>query len=188
MEAMDQSYSAPLKMEIRTHAEQHIEVHKFRAGAVVAVAVAALLLQAFLPAHLPRVGEFMELPLLVTIYFGLSRRNPSTGLLLGTVIGLVQDSLSSGRSPIGLYGISKTLVGFFASSIGARIDTEHPVGRFVLTFAFFHFHHASYALTQRMLLSQRESFITWPLLLASLVNAVLAVALFPLLDKLRKHQ
>jgi rod shape-determining protein MreD len=187
MEVTDHPYRATLNMEIRTHAEQHIEVHKFHTGAVVGVTAAALMLQAFLPAHLPRVGGFMELPLLVTIYFGLSRRNPSTGLLLGMVIGLVQDSLSSGRSPIGLYGISKTLVGFFASSIGARLDTEHPVGRFVLTFVFFHFHHAAYALAQRMLLSQHEVYITWPLLVASFVNAVLAVVLFPLLDKLRRR-
>jgi rod shape-determining protein MreD len=175
-----------LNMEIRTQAEQHIEVHKFRTGAVAGVAVAALLLQAFLPVYLPRAGEYMELPLLVTIYFGLSRRNPSTGLLLGMAVGLMQDSLSSGRSPIGLFGIAKTLVGFFASSIGARLDTEHPAGRLLLTFLFFHFHHAAYALTQRVLLSQHESYITWQLLLASLVNAVLAVGLFPLLDKLRK--
>ncbi len=175
-----------LNMEIRTRAEQHIEVYKFHTGAVAGVALGALLLQAFLPVHFPRVGTYLELPLLVTIYFGLSRRNPSSGLLLGTVIGLVQDSLSSGHSPIGLYGIAKTLVGYFASSIGARLDTEHPIGRFVLAFAFFHFHHATYAVTQRVLVSQHEPFITLPLLIASLVNAALAVALFPLLDKLRK--
>jgi rod shape-determining protein MreD len=178
--------SHSLNMEIRTHAEQHIEVHKFRTGAVAGVAIAALVLQAFLPVHLPSVGVYLELPLLVTIYFGLSRRNPSTGLLLGMAIGLVQDSLSSQHTPLGLYGIAKTLVGYFASSIGARIDTEHPVGRFVLTIAFFHFHHAVFALTQRGLLSQREPFMTLPLLFASLANGVLAVFLFPLLDKLRR--
>ena len=60
----------------------------------------------------------------MTIYFALSRRNPSGGLLLGMVIGLAQDSLS--HTPIGLYGIAKTLVGFVASSLGSRIDVEHP--------------------------------------------------------------
>jgi len=176
-----------LNMEIRGRIEQHIEVHKFRAGAVAVVAAAALILQAFLPVYFPVMGQYLELPLLVTIYFGLSRRNPSTGLLLGMVIGLLQDSLSSGRAPIGLYGIAKTLVGFFASSIGARIDTEHPAGRLLLTFVFFHFHHAVYALTQRMLLAHHEAFVTVPLLVASVVNAILAVFLFPLLDRLRKR-
>jgi len=78
-----------------------------------------------------------DLPLLVTIYFGLSRRNPSTGLLLGMVIGLLQDSLSGPTVPgWGLYGIAKTIIGYLASSIGARLDTEHPAARFALTFAF----------------------------------------------------
>jgi rod shape-determining protein MreD len=173
-------------MEIRTQVEQHIEVHKFRPGVVAGVAVLALVLQAFIPAHVPRVGDYMELPLLVTIYFGLSRRNPSTGLLLGMGIGIVQDSLSSGHLPIGVYGIAKTLVGFFASSIGARIDTENPIGRFLQTFLFFLFHHAAYVTTQRVLLAHRESYFTLTLLFASLINAALAVLIFPLLDKLRK--
>src|ERR1700737_2453312 len=106
-------------MELRASFEQHIEVHKFRAGAVFIAAALALFLQAFLPVYVHG-AQILELPLLITIYFGLSKRNPSTGLLLGTVIGLLQDSLSAG--PLGLYGISKTLVGYVASSIGTRLD------------------------------------------------------------------
>jgi len=71
----------------------------------------------------PKVAT-VDLPLLLTVYFGLSRRNPSTGLLLGMVIGLLQDSLS--KTPLGLFGIAKTLIGFVASSIGGKLDTEHP--------------------------------------------------------------
>ena len=59
--------------------ELHIEVHKFRAGAIVLTAGFALILQAFLPVYFPKTG-ILDLPLLVTIYFGLSRRNPATGL------------------------------------------------------------------------------------------------------------
>src|SRR6266403_5194233 len=102
--------------------ETHIEVHKFRAGAVAAVAIFALVIQALLPVYFPR-ADILDLPLLVTIYFGLSRRNPSTGLLLGTFIGLLQDSLSGPTVPLGLYGIAKTIIGSLASSIGARLDT-----------------------------------------------------------------
>jgi hypothetical protein len=77
-------------------------------------------------------------------------------------------------------------VGYVASSIGAQIDVENSVSRFILTVAFFHFHHAVFALTRRLLLGQHEPYLTVPLLLASLVNGVVALALFPLLDKLRK--
>lgn len=170
-------------MEIQSHADPHIEVHKFHAGVVTGSVVLALVIEAFLLVHFRR-ADLLELPLLVTIYFGLSRRNPSGGLLLGMVIGLAQDSLS--HTPLGVYGIAKTLVGFVASSIGARIDVEHPVSRFLLTCFFFFLHNTAYALTERYLLSQREPFWSPRLALAALVNGALAVILFPLLDRLRK--
>ncbi len=111
--------------------ESHIEVHKFRAGAIIIATLLALVIQASFPIHFAR-AAILDLPLLVTIYFGLSRRNPSTGLLLGMVIGLLQDSLSGPTVPLGLYGIAKTIIGYLASSIGARLDTEHPAARFAL--------------------------------------------------------
>ena len=64
---------------------------------------------------------------------------------------------------------------------------EHPIARFILTVAFYLLHHAIFALTSRTLLAQRnESYLTAPILIASLVNAVIAMGLFPLLDKFRK--
>jgi rod shape-determining protein MreD len=164
--------------------EPHIEVHKYYGGVVSAAVMLALVLQAFFPIHF-RWANYLELPLLVTLYFALSKRNPSTGMLLGMVIGLLQDSLS--RTPLGLYGISKTLVGFVGSSIGARIDVEHPIARFLLTIVFYLFHHAVFALTSQLLLAQHnEAYISVPILIASVVNALIAIALFPLLDRFRK--
>jgi rod shape-determining protein MreD len=165
--------------------DMHIEVHKFRAGAIVLAAAFALVLQAFLPIYFSKAG-ILDLPLLIVIYFGLSRRNPSTGLLLGMAIGILQDSLSGSTVPLGLYGIAKTIIGYLASSIGARLDTEHPAARFALTVAFFVVHQGLVALTQRLLLSQPEPWFTMHLGTAALVNAVVAVFLFMLLDRLRK--
>ncbi len=108
--------------------ESHIEVHKFRTGAILIATLLALVIQAWFPLHFAR-AALLDLPLLVTIYFGLSRRNPSTGLLLGTAIGLLQDSLSGPTVPLGLFGMAKTIIGYLASSIGARLDTEHPAAR-----------------------------------------------------------
>ena len=164
--------------------EPHIEVHKYYGGVVPAAVILALVLQAFFPIHF-RWANYLELPLLVTLYFALSKRNPSTGMLLGMVIGLLQDSLS--RTPLGLYGIAKTLVGFVGSSIGARIDVEHPIARFLLTIVFYLFHHAVFALTSQLLLAQHnEAYISVPILIASVVNALIAIALFPLLDRFRR--
>lgn len=166
-------------------AESHIEVHKFRSGAIVASTFLALVLQAFVPVYFPKFAV-LDLPLLVVIYFGLSRRNPSTGLLLGMMIGLLQDSLSGPTVPLGLYGIGKTLIGYLASSIGARLDTEHPAARFALTMMFFVLHQGIIALTRRLLLSEPEPWFTLRLAIAAAVNAVVAVVLFTLLDRLRK--
>lgn len=170
-------------MALRDQIEQHIEVHKYSLLAVWGTVFLALLLQASLPIYFPR-AALLDLPLLITLYFGLSRRNPSTGLLLGMAVGLLQDGIS--RTPIGLYGIAKTAVGFGASSIGARLDVEHPLARALLMFIFFHVHQIVFAATRRLLLQESEQFFSIELLIASLVNAALSVLLFPLLDKLRR--
>ncbi len=130
--------------------ESHIEVHKFRAGAIVIATLLALVIQSSSPVHFSK-AAILDLPLLVTIYFGLSRRNPSTGLLLGMAIGLLQDS------------------------------------RFALTAAFFVAHQGVIVLTRRMLLSQPEAWLNMHLIVASLVNGLVAVFLFLLLDRLRKN-
>jgi len=171
-------------LEFRGDAGTHIEVHKFYSGAILVVTILALVLQALLPLYVPH-AELLELPLLVTVYFGLSRRNPSMGLLLGTAIGLLQDSLS--HKPLGLYGIAKTLVGYFASSIGGRIDTEHPLSRFALTAVFFEVQQVAIALIKRLLLAQHEPFFSVKIGIAAVVNGVVAVGFFLLLDRLRKR-
>jgi len=165
--------------------ESHIEVHKFRGGAIVGATLLALMFQAFVPVYFAK-AAMIDLPLLITIYFGLSRRNPSTGLLLGMVIGLLQDSLSGPTVPLGLYGISKTVIGYLASSIGARLDTEHPAARFALTIIFFGLHQGIVLITRRILLAQSSVWFTMHLAAAAVVNAIVAVFLFALLDHLRK--
>lgn len=170
-------------MSARAQAEPNIEVHKFYGGAITAVAFLALVLQAFLNKY-GAWAALLELPLLVTIYFGLSRRNPATGLLLGMVIGILQDAVS--LTPLGLYGIAKTIVGFLASSLGSRLDTEHPLSRAALVFFFFYVQQASLAITEKFLLNQPTSFFHSTLVLSAVVNAVIAPFVFPLLDRLRR--
>ncbi len=170
--------------EVYIGPEPHIEVHKYYSGVVPVAVVLALVLQAFFPVHF-RWASYLELPLLVTLYFALSKRNPSSGLLLGMVIGLLQDSLS--RTPLGLYGIAKTAVGFVGSSVGSRIDTEHPIARFFLTILFCLFHHAVFTVTSRVLLARPDAvYFSGPILISSVVNACIAMGLFPLLDRFRK--
>jgi rod shape-determining protein MreD len=173
-------------MDINAHIaeDQHVEVHKFYTGVVTGSVILALLLEAFLRGMF-HWADLVELPLLVTIYFALSRRSPAGGLMLGMVIGLLQDSLS--HTPIGFYGIAKTLVGFLASSLGSRIDLEHPLSRFIITAFFVFFHNSVLVLMARALIGQQQPYLTTRLLAACLVNSVLAVVAFPLLDRFRRN-
>lgn len=162
------------------------EVYRFHPAMLAAAVVLALLLQRILPAYLT-LGPFLtlfDLPLLVVIYFGFSRRNPSTGLLLGLAVGAAQDALST--NPIGLYGMAKTLVGYAASSLSSRIDTDQHHVRLLLLFVFFFLHQSVYALAQRLLLGEPTQIVSLLVLEAALVNAILGVLVFHFLNRFRK--
>lgn len=163
--------------------EARSEVYRFSPGVFVAAAALAILLQAYLPGRLPAI-RLLDLPLLIVVYFGLSRRNPSAGLWLGLLVGLVQDALSTHH--IGQYGMAKTLVGFAASSVGMRLDTEQPTTRLLLVFIFYLFHQMVFGGVQWLLLARPGSWFSLTLLEAALVNALLAVLVFHLLDRFRR--
>ena len=147
----------------------------------------ALIIQVYLP--LFQTLKFIsriELPLLVTIYFALMRRSQIRGLTIGMVLGLAQDSLLSQK--IGMFGICKTLVGYFAASIGMQFDAEHPFVRMILCFVFYMFHQFMYWVLQRALLDQPVIFDLQGTLILAVINAIIGVALFHFLDKLRSRK
>jgi rod shape-determining protein MreD len=150
------------------------------------VPLIALLIQVYLPLFQTlRFISNLELPLLVTIYFAVMRRSPIRGLFIGMALGLAQDSFS--RYPIGMYGLCKTMVGYFAASIGSQFDVEHPLVRFFLCFVFYIFHQFMYWVLQRALLDQPLLFEIRSELVLAAINAVIGVAIFHFLDKLRRH-
>ena len=102
-------------------------------------------------------------------------------------MGLAQDALSGPTVPLGYYGIAKTIVGYLASSIGARLDTEHPAARFALIFGFFVLHQAVLVLIRRLLLAQPEAWVNMHLVVAAAVNALVGTLLFLALDRLRRN-
>ncbi len=171
-------------MHLRDKRETRTEVHRYRFLVVAGSVFFALVLQAFLH-KFGNAAAFFELPLLVTLYFGLARRNPSTGLLLGMLIGLLQDGLS--QTPIGFFGCSKTVVGYAASVCGARIEVDHFVSRFLACVAAFYLQLGVLAVIARLLLLKQTVLWNRQLLIASVVNAFLGTILFPLLDRFRKE-
>jgi rod shape-determining protein MreD len=152
-----------------------------------AIPLLSLLIQVYLPLfETLRFISQIELPLLVTIYFALMRRSQLRGLAIGVALGLAQDSLF--QQPLGMYGICKTLVGYFSASIGMQFDVEHAFVRLVLCFIFYLFHQFFYWVLQRSLLDQPAVLQIQKDLLLALVNAVIGVILFHFLDLLRKRE
>ena len=170
-------------MAAPTLSRERFEVYRFAVPVAVGVPLAALLLQSFLPLHLPVVAIF-DLPLLVTIYFGVGRRNPISGLLTGSVIVLIQDSLT--HQPIGLYGIAKTVVGYGASSLGVKIDVDNPATRLLMTFGFYLLHQVIYFAVARGLAGELLYWRWGHQAIAGVANALLGLVLYKLLYRLRQ--
>jgi len=163
---------------------EQVEVYRFSLPATLLVPLAAIFLQAFLPLRFHFYSIF-DLPLLVTIGFATARRSPMAGLLTGGLIGILQDALT--HHPIGLYGISKTVVGFGASSLGIKLDVENAGARFLLTIFFYVVHEVVYFLIARGLVGLRMAW-SWPHeLVSGMANAVLGIFVFMLLDHLKQR-
>lgn len=90
------------------------QVSRFRFWVMLAIPMAAILFQVYVPLFFPFLS-FLEMPLLVVVYFALMRRSQIHGLMVGALVGLAQDSLS--KNPLGMFGIVDTLVGYFAASV-----------------------------------------------------------------------
>jgi len=155
---------------------------KFKWVSIVGIPLAAILFQVYVPRFFTTLA-YLEMPLLVTVYFSLMRRSPPSGVLFGMCIGLAQDSLSN--QPLGMFGIVKTLVGYFAASVGQRFEANSALLRLMLAFFFFFFHQFFYWVLARALLGQAVSFEPLQTLVLAVLNAAVAVPLFHILDKLR---
>ncbi len=163
--------------------EREGRISRFRVWIMFGVALAAILFQVYIPLFFQFLS-FLELPLLVVVYFALMRRDQVSGLVIGALVGLAQDSLS--RNPLGMFGIVKTLVGYLVSSIGLRLDADNVGLRLVLTFFFFLFHQFLYWVLARALLAQQLVFDVQKTLLLGVLNSLVGISLYHFLDKLRE--
>lgn len=171
-------------MPITYTSKEQIEVYRFSLLAAITIPLLALAVQAFVPRWLPFFNMF-DLPFLVVVFFALARRSQVAGLLTGAVIGLLQDSLTI--HPLGLYGIAKTVVGYGASSLGVKLDVENAGSRFLVTLFFYVVHEFLYFLIARGLVRLNLHWSWWHELVSALANALLAVALFALLDRFKQR-
>jgi rod shape-determining protein MreD len=164
---------------------EEIEVKRFSALTIVGVSLLAIFLQAFLPLRLPFLS-FFDLPLIVTIFFSVGRRNPIYGLLTGATIGILQDALTG--QVICVFGIAKTVVGYAASSLGVRIDVENPGTRFLMIFGCSLMQSILYLIIIRSMIRSDEAWHFFHETGRALANALLGVVMFALLDRLQSQR
>jgi rod shape-determining protein MreD len=157
-------------------------VHSYPVLVYALTPLAALVLQAWLP-RLVLGYTWFDLPLVVTVYFALARRNPIQGTLMGAGMGLFEDALT--HHAIGVNGIAKTVAGFLAGSVGVRIDVENHTIRTMVTFLLSLLSSVIYFSIYRVLLGLNLEWSWLAELMKAVVNALIAMVLFPLLDRTR---
>ncbi len=119
----------------------------------------------------------LDLPLIAVIFFAVARRNPITGTITGTLIGLLQDGLTS--HPFGVFGIAKGIIGYVAASIGFAVDVDNVISRVLLNFGFTLVQSGLLYLISRRLLADPSVHLQ-PVhqLICATVNAVVALPVF----------
>jgi rod shape-determining protein MreD len=165
---------------------RELEEHSFSPAVTLLVPVAAIVLQVLL-AKLYWRFSILDLPLIVAIFFAVSRRNPAAGTLTGAAIGLAQDALTG--HPIGVNGMAKSVIGYIASSIGVQVDVDNLTTRVVMNFGFSLLNSVILFLINRRLLGQADVHLQWVHeLIRAGANTLVALPIFLLLDYTKRPE
>ena len=103
-------------------------IGKFAISLIAVVVVQGILATRF------RVFRYFDLPLICTVYYGFTLGNPIASIVMGSWLGLMQDSLSA--AVLGTNGFSKTLIGYLAASAGSKVAVDQPITRVLALFLF----------------------------------------------------
>ena len=97
-------------------------------GVLIVIAL-ALALQTTLARLMVGGSAAIDLVLVAVVSVALTS-GPMAGLMAGSVAGIVQDALSSGV--VGIGGLAKSTVGFFAGVVGQQFIVTAPLPRLVM--------------------------------------------------------
>lgn len=162
---------------------EEMDQYGFHPGVTLLAPLVCLLLQAVLPKTFPWLIH-IDLPLIATIFFAVSRRSPIAGAVTGTLIGLFQDGLTN--HPFGVDGIAQGIIGYVAASIGFAVDVDNVVNRGVLVFSLSLLQSGLLYVIAHWLLGD-ATYRLLPLQegLSAGANCVVAIPVFYLLDRFR---
>ncbi len=153
---------------------------KAAAGALVAIGL-ALALQTTLARFVVAGSSVVDLVLVAVVYVALTT-GPISGMLAGSVAGLIQDALSSGV--LGIGGLAKSVVGFLVGAIGQQFIVTAALPRLVMFVAATAAHLAVFmglyvALGLRTFPSPGTSILS-----QALGNAVVGMIAFTIIEAL----
>jgi rod shape-determining protein MreD len=165
---------------LTANTRRDLEIHRYPAPLYLAAPLLALVLQALLPRLVGRWAYF-DLPLVITVYFALGRRSPIQGMFMGGIMGVFEDALTS--RAIGINGIAKTVAGYLAASVGVRIDVQNSLIRLMLNFVLSLLCSGIDVFINRVLLGLESRWEWMSMLYLAIGNSVVALFVFPLLDR-----
>lgn len=166
-------------MTLMASTRREADAPSFPLALYVLVPLLALGIQSLASLHFPPFA-MLDLPLIVVIYFAITRRSPVASTIGGALMGIAQDALT--RQPLGVFGICKAAVGYVAGSLGVRIDTENHGMRLLLTFLFVMLHNGIDWVLVRHLLAEPMAWNWVREPIRAGVNALVGVVIFALLD------
>lgn len=85
-------------------------------------------------AHRFLVFRYFDLPLIYCVYYGFTRSRPVQSVFVGSILGLMQDSLSG--AAMGINGFSKALLCFAAASTSLKFNVDQAITRAAGLFLF----------------------------------------------------
>jgi rod shape-determining protein MreD len=165
---------------------RELDQYSFSPLVTLLAPLACILLQVELPKLWAPLG-ILDLPLIATIFFAVSRRSPIAGAVTGTLIGLFQDGLTN--HPFGEFGIAKAIIGYVAASIGFAVDVENVINRTLMSFLAYLAQSGLLYVIQRWLLANPKIHLQ-PLheVVGAALNTLVAIPLFFLLDRFKVRE
>jgi rod shape-determining protein MreD len=147
----------------------------------LAIAV-ALALQTTLARFLVGGTVALDLVLVAVVYVALTC-GPVTGMLTGSVAGIIQDALSS-SGVIGVGGLAKSIVGFAVGAIGQQFIVTAALPRLVM-FLMASTVHAAVFMGFYVLMGLRSFPSPWAAILSqALGNAAVGMIAFTVVESL----
>ena len=149
-------------------------------GVIIAIAL-ALALQTTLARFIVGGTAALDLVLVVVTYVALTS-GPVTGMLAGSLAGIIQDALSSGL--VGIGGLAKTIVGFLVGAIGQQFIISAALPRLVI-FLGATLLHAAVFMGLYVALGLRTFSSPWTAVISqALGNAAVGLIAFAIIESL----